>query len=115
MGRHLYLRLYLVHCSEVVEDGLQLVLLDAIANHDKLLQEQQDVGTDGQDVLVRGTGTFYNNDYITMIYKWYNNDSITITLVSWQFHFDRNLRKFYLSFLLMEKKWVNIVMLQIIW
>lgn len=48
-----------MHCGEIVEDGLQLVLLDAVADHDELLQEEQDVGADSEDVLVSWPGTFW--------------------------------------------------------
>jgi len=44
-----------VHGGQIVKYALQLILLHAIADHDKLLEEQQDVGPNGQDVLLGRT------------------------------------------------------------
>ena len=48
-----------MHGGEVVEDGLQLVLLHPVANHDELLEEQQHVRAEAHHVLLGGTRTIY--------------------------------------------------------
>jgi hypothetical protein len=45
----------LMHGGEVVQDTLQLIIFDPIANHYQLFQEQQYVGTNCQNILLRGT------------------------------------------------------------
>ena len=40
--------------GQVVEEGLELVLLDAVPDHHQLLHEEQQVGADREDVLARG-------------------------------------------------------------
>jgi len=47
--------LVFVDGGQVVEDGLQLVLLDAVAHEDELLDEQQHEGADRHDLILRGT------------------------------------------------------------
>lgn len=51
--QHVVQVLVLVHCRQVVENALQLVLLHPVADHNQLLEEQQNVRTNGQDVLLR--------------------------------------------------------------
>lgn len=38
---------YLMHGRQIVEYALQFILLDAIADHDQLLEEQQNIGAYG--------------------------------------------------------------------
>jgi len=45
----------LMHGGEVVQDTLQFIVFDPIANHYQLFQEQQYVGTNCQNILLRGT------------------------------------------------------------
>jgi len=44
-----------MHGGEVVQDTLQFIIFDPIANHYQLFQEQQYVGTNCQNILLRGT------------------------------------------------------------
>lgn len=48
---------YLVHGGQIVEYALQFILLDAIADHDELLEEQQNVGAYGQYILLSRSRT----------------------------------------------------------
>lgn len=47
--------LILVHCRQVVENALQLVLLHTVPDHYQLLQEQQNVRADRQNILLGGS------------------------------------------------------------
>ena len=54
--------LVLVDGGEEVEHGLQLVLLDAVADHDELLHEEEHVAADRQDVRFGGTGAVWKTN-----------------------------------------------------
>lgn len=46
-----------MHGGQIVEYALQFILLDAIADHDELLEEQQNVGAYGQYILLSRSRT----------------------------------------------------------
>ena len=52
--------LILVHCGQVVEDRLELVLLDPVTHEDQLLDKQKHERTNRDDLILRWTGTIYN-------------------------------------------------------
>ena len=49
----------LMHGGEVVQDTLQFIIFDPIANHYQLFQEQQYVGTNCQNILLRGARSIW--------------------------------------------------------
>ena len=51
--------LVFVHGGQVVEDGLQLVLLDPVADHGELLDEEEHVRTDRHDLVRGGAGAVW--------------------------------------------------------
>lgn len=52
---------HLMHGGQIVEYALQFILLDAIADHNELLEEQQDIGAYSQDVLLSRSRTICNS------------------------------------------------------
>lgn len=46
-----------MHGGQIVEYALQFILLDAVADHDELLEEQQNVGPYGQYILLSRSRT----------------------------------------------------------